>query len=626
MNRAMKATGLLGLLTFFAYSVGVMASDFDMTWETLEQHEVPEWFKDGKFGIYAHLGVYCVPAYFSEWYPRYMYLQGHEVQAYHEQTYGKLSEFGYKDFIPMFTLDKFDAEEWAEIYKRSGARFAGPVAEHHDGFSMWASKVNRWNARDMGPKRDIVGELVTALRKRDMKIITSFHHGFNLGAYFAKVEGTDTADPEYADLYGKFEDKTVGYDRWLAKIKEVIDAYQPDQIWFDWGLSEIPMEYRRKMASHYYSQEKKWGKEVIITRKLDQLPDGVGVLDHERGGSRDKTVHLWQTDDSVSQQSWSWREGFEIRSTRSMLHQLIEIVSKNGVLLMNICPRGDGSISEDQKQLLREMGDWLNVNGEAIYGTRPWRIHGEGKRLYGNRGPSLEYTTAKLENSINIRFTTKGDTLYAICLDWPGGGFTFDTVRVERRSPDAQVTLLGYGAVDFKVEGGTLSIGRIEPATDRRPCQHAFVLKLTGFTLAPEPFALPERCFLHPTNATPTGNVIVRPANPNNKKIVERDRLYHWENPRDTIHWLINIKAPGDYLVRTETCSRFSPARLVLDNGEDSLKFKSADSLLWGTPGLQDSGKLHFSRSGLYQINLKAEDLDDWPRCEVWQIELTPAW
>ena len=158
-------------------------------WKSLSKHEIPEWFQDSKLGIYAHWGVYSVPAFGNEWYPRRMYLPKDKAHKHHVETWGPLAKFGYKDFIPMFTAEKFDAEQWAELYELAGARFAGPVAEHHDGYSMWASQVNRWNAKDKGPKRDITGELVTALRKRGIKIITSFHHGYNIQGYNIRLPG-----------------------------------------------------------------------------------------------------------------------------------------------------------------------------------------------------------------------------------------------------------------------------------------------------------------------------------------------------------------------------------------------------------------------------------------------------
>ncbi|HJN18987.1 MAG TPA: alpha-L-fucosidase, partial [Armatimonadota bacterium] len=361
---------------------------YDATWDSLSKHPVPEWFADAKFGIYAHWGAYSVPAFGSEWYARNMYQSKSGVHKHHLANWGDPSEFGYKDFIPMFTAPRFDAEEWADLYERSGAKFAGPVAEHHDGFSMWASDVNRWNVGDMGPRRDVTGELVAALRKRGLKIITSFHHAFNIQGYYAAEEGWDTADPRYGDLYGKFEDPAEAHDRWLAKIVEVIDAYQPDQIWFDFGLAKIPDDYKTRMAQYYYGKEREWGKPVIITRKGDHLPDGVGVLDIERGKMEEKPDFLWQTDDSVSTNSWCHVENLNVKPAEELVHELIDIVSKNGVLLLNVAPHADGSIPDDQQKLLIGIGDWLRVNGEAIYGTRPWAIHGEGPNLF-DRGRGL---------------------------------------------------------------------------------------------------------------------------------------------------------------------------------------------------------------------------------------------
>ena len=212
------AAVFLGITT----GTGSAETVYEPTWESLQKHPVPKWFADAKFGIYAHWGVYSVPAYDSEWYPRKMYLEDDPVYSYHVQTYGDPSEFGYKDFIPQFQASNFDPDQWADLFVRAGAKFAGPVAEHHDGFSMWASKINRWNAADMGPRRDVVGELVKALRNRDLKIITSFHHAHNIQGYYPQKEGWDTADPQYGDLYGFFKDPRLGLERWQAKIKEVI--------------------------------------------------------------------------------------------------------------------------------------------------------------------------------------------------------------------------------------------------------------------------------------------------------------------------------------------------------------------------------------------------------------------
>lgn len=618
----MKKTIIAGSLVLLSLSA-FAGRNKPASWNKLSRHEIPEWFQDAKFGIYAHLGVYCVPSFKSEWYPRYMYQEGHEVQAHHIKTYGPIEEFGYHDFIPMFKLENFDADEWADLYQRAGAKFAGPVAEHHDGFSMWASKVNRWNAKDMGPKRDVVGELTDAIRKRDMKVITSFHHGFNIGEYYASVPGTHTANPEYADLYGKLP-KKEGYDRWFEKLKEVIDNYQPDQIWFDWGLREVPMEYRQKFASYYYGKEKEWNKEVIITRKLDQLPDGVGVLDLEGGSERDVAPYLWQTDQSVGGHYWSWRTGLKTKSARHVLHELIRVTSKNGILLLNVCPDATGALPGNQKEMLYEVGDWLKINGEAIYGTRPWRVDGEGPRRYGHYGYYMDFCSAKQESKVDLAYTQKDGNLYAICFNWPKHGITPDKIQVKKTNPGAKVTLLGYGEVEYKVDGESLTILPPPIKESAMPVKNAYTFKMEGFELEADPFSKQEVLLLQAKNATTTGRIITRVGNiKDNKK--ERDRLYHWSNPNDKAYWLANVKVPGEYIVRAKLATRFRSAHMRLSNGEDELKFDTIPRQKHGEPVQKDYGTLSFSKPGLYRIEFSCYDFNNFPGIQgLWQIELAP--
>jgi alpha-L-fucosidase len=452
---------------------------YQTTWDSLTKHPVPDWFKDAKFGIYTHWSAYSVPEFGNEWYPRNMYIEGSAEFKHHQATYGDQSKFGYKDFIPMFKAEKFNAEEWADLFAKAGAKFAGPVAEHHDGFSMWAGKVNRWNAKDMGPKRDVVGELAKALRKRDIKLITSFHHGFNIQGYYTAKEGWDTGDPEYADLYGQFKDKKLAYDRWLAKIIEVIDDYRPDQIWFDFCLGPIPDEYKQKMAAYYYNRAAEWGKEVIITRKGADLPVGVGALDIERGRMDHLADFLWQTDDSVARNSWGYVKNLDVKPPAELVHELIDIVSKNGVLLLNVAPKSDGTISDVQKELLLEMGRWLDVNGEGIYGTRPWKIFGESPN------PNAP-ASAQDVSTQEIRFTCKGEDLYAICLAWPEKKLLINSVRVNGDKPSGKITLLGFDKpLPFNVnEQKQLIVEFPDLAPDKRPCKYAYTLKLTGFELS----------------------------------------------------------------------------------------------------------------------------------------------
>jgi alpha-L-fucosidase len=470
--------------------------DWSADWKSLTKHEIPEWFRDSKLGIYAHWGVYSVPAFGSEWYPRNMYRKGSGPFKHHVQKYGGPAKFGYKDFVPQFTAENFDAEKWAELYALSGAKFAGPVAEHHDGFSMWSSKINRWNVGEMGPKRDITGELVTALRKRDIKIIASFHHAFNIQGYYTVSEGWDTADPAYADLYGQFTDQTLAHDRWLIKLKEVIDAYQPDQIWFDFGLQKIPDIYKQKMAAYYYNHESTWDKQVIITRKGTHLPEGVGALDIERGKMSGMGKDLWQTDDSVATNSWCYVEGLNLKPPVELVHELIDIVSKNGVLLLNVSPKADGAIPDDQRDLLLAIGNWLKVNGEAIYATRVWKFHGEGPNLF-DRGRGLGKIAQDQVPfaAEDIRYTQSkdGKTLFAISLGLPKDQLTLTAVKVNAVGDDAVVSMLGRGKLDFEVnDKKQLVIDVADLSAENAPCKFAYSFKLAGLDFDIQPDAVKE--------------------------------------------------------------------------------------------------------------------------------------
>lgn len=409
---------------------------YEPTWQSLSRHEeAAEWFKDAKFGIYFHWGVYSVPAFGSEWYPRNMHFKQNKEYQHHVKTYGEPSEFGYHDFVPMFKAEQFDAEAWAELFKKAGARFAGPVAEHHDGFSMWDSEITPWNVVDQGPKKDITGELAKALRKRDMKLITTFHHARNLQRYanqsdekkfsdshyplFAGMPPT-SEDPELRYLYGNLPEQQWLEEVWLGKLKEVVDQYHPDIIWFDSWLDRIPEEYRQEFCAYYLNQANQWGKEVVIVRKQDDLPLEVSVDDYEKSRKSELDKKVWMTDETISKGSWSYTKDLQIKDAEELLHVLIDIVSKNGVLLLNISPKADGTIPEEQQNVLLQMGEWLEKYGEAIYTTMPWYTYGEGPTKEPEGGFKQHQEFLKIEYSDkDIRYTTKGNTIYALQLGWP---------------------------------------------------------------------------------------------------------------------------------------------------------------------------------------------------------------
>ncbi|WP_159520268.1 alpha-L-fucosidase [Sunxiuqinia indica] len=414
---------------------------FEQTWESLSQHEsAPEWLKNDKFGIYFHWGVYTVPAFGFEWYPRLMHKKndkyfGSDIYEHHLDTYGHPSEFGYHDFVPMFKAEKFDPEAWAELFKKAGAKFAGPVAEHSDGFSMWASNITPWNAMDKGPHQDIVGELEKTIRGQGLKFITTFHHAVNLQRYSDKPEETyfrnsyypyingmppTSNDPELKYLYGNIPEQQWLNEVWFPKLKEVIDNYNPDLMWFDSGLDLIPENYRKEFAAYYLNQAEDWGKSVAIVRKQDDLPLSMSINDLEKSRMNRMGKHVWMTDETISTGSWGYTNDLVIKPAEDILHVLIDIVSKNGVLLLNISPKSDGVIPDNQKDVLLKMGDWLGKYGEAIYNTRPWYIFGEGPTLQpeGNFENHSDFKKVKY-SAEDVRYTTTKNVIYAVTLGSP---------------------------------------------------------------------------------------------------------------------------------------------------------------------------------------------------------------
>jgi alpha-L-fucosidase len=391
---------------------------------------VPEWFKDAKFGIYFHWGVYSVPAFGNEWYPRTMYIKGSVENKHHIETYGEVSDWPYNYFItgakdkkgnfvqfaPKLKSEggKFDPEEWAQLFFDAGAIFAGPVAEHHDGFSMWASKVNPWNAKDMGPKLDLVGLLTNAIRRKNLKIILSMHHAYNITGYYDPVPKTD--DPKLQMLFGQ-QGKEKNEAFWLAKHKEIIDNYKPDIIWQDFNLHVISQPILLQFLSYYYNKSVEWHKSVVATFK-DGLNTKCAVLDYERGGPADITDNYWLTDDAISSSSWCYTDGIGYYSKKQILHGFIDRVSKNGNLLLNISPMADGSIPQEQKDILLSMGSWLQKYGEAIYRTRAWEKYGEGPTKMGGAHGVMGAPVEGTANDIRYTRTKDSTTLYAILLGW----------------------------------------------------------------------------------------------------------------------------------------------------------------------------------------------------------------
>ena len=469
---------------------------FRPDWESLQKYEAPEWYKDAKFGIFIHWGVYSVPAFGNEWYPRNMYNAGSDEYKHHIATYGTQDKFGYKDFIPMFKAADFNAAAWAQLFQKSGAKYVVPVAEHHDGFAMYDSGVSDWTAAKMGPHRDIIGELAGAVRAQGLHFGVSSHrveHNFFLGV--GRSIPSDVNDPEYAALYGPAHPwlaapqgspvsndftyvSTAWADDWLARGAELVEKYHPDIVYFDWWIGQPSIRPNiTRFAAFYYNRSLQYGDHVgVINYKDYAMQAHASVLDLERGQLGEIRPLTWQTDTSISNKSWGYIKDDTFKSPEFVVHQLIDIVSKNGNLLLNIGPKSDGTIPDEVQKVLLDVGDWLKVNGEAIYGTRAWRIHGEGPTKVA--AGSFHDTDTAHYTPEDFRFTTKGEALYVIGLGWPANGRAVIHALAQATGSERVQSVVLVGS-DAKLQFEQSDDGLHVRLPAQAPTKYAFALRVT---------------------------------------------------------------------------------------------------------------------------------------------------
>lgn len=512
-------------------SPGIAPGPFQPTWESLAQYQVPDWFRDAKFGIWAHWGPQCQPER-GDWYARGMYQEGSDQYKYHIQKYGHPSKFGFKDVINEWKAENWNPEELVALYKKAGARYFMALANHHDNFDLYDSRYQQWNSTKIGPKKDLIGGWAKAAKEQGLPFGVTVHGshpwtwyevaqrsdksgpyaGVSYDGKLTKTDGAgkwwDGYDPQ--ELYAQnhalskdsLDDNSMGRhwdwgngasvpnkaycDKFLNRTIELIDKYSPELIYFDdtalplWPVSDAGL----KIAAHMYNTSiKKHGKlqAALFGKVLDERQRKCMIWDIERGQSNQIEPLPWQTDTCIG--SWHYdRRLFDdkrYKSAKTVIHTLVDIVSKNGNLLLNIPVRGDGTIDSEERAVVESIGAWMQVNSEAIYGTRPWRVFGEGPAIESAAPISAQgFNEGKGKPFVaeDIRFTTKGKTLYAVMLGWPGNEALIKKLAGNEASKISKVSLLGNDNLRFEQTARGLKVQMPDKATGK----NAFVLKIEG--------------------------------------------------------------------------------------------------------------------------------------------------
>ncbi len=471
-----------------AEPLAIAEGPFAPTYDSLARYQCPDWFRDAKLGFWAHWGPQAVPM-FGDWYARNMYRQGHKQYQDHLERYGHPSKSGWKDVIPLWKAERWDPARLMALYKKAGARYFVSMGVHHDNFDLWDSRFHRWNAVKMGPHRDVVAEWQRAAKAAGLPFGVSEH----LGASFTWWQGShgsdqtgplagvpyDGADPRWQDLYHPkaapgdtewYSTDPAWQREWFARIQDLVDHYQPDLLYTDGGVP-FGNDTGRSLIAHLYNRSaaRHSGRpHVVYTCK--QESHGMWVQDVERGVLEGISEFPWQTDTSIG--DWFYNREWKYRSVRWVIHMLVDVVSKNGNLLINIVQRPDGSLDSEVEGMLSEMADWMAINGEAIYGTRPFTVFGEGPvRVEGGAFKEDAAFTAE-----DVRFATKGETLYAFVLGWPKQAITIRTLGTSAGRVTG-VRLLGYhGSIEWGQGPSGLTIS-LPPDP---PCDHAVAFAIDG--------------------------------------------------------------------------------------------------------------------------------------------------
>jgi alpha-L-fucosidase len=636
---SMAVATILFALNAAALDLPITPGKFSGTMASLTNYDYPQWFRDAKFGIWAHWGPQAVPEE-GDWYARKMYQQGSADYNDHLARYGHPSTNGWKDIIPLWKAEKWDPEKLMALYKKAGAKYFVSMGSHHDDFFLWNSPLHKWNAVNYGPHRDVVGDWQKAAREQGLPFGVSEH----LGASFTwfqdahKSDQTgpfagvpyDGADSNNWDLYHFpaqpgdtqwYSNDPRWQQQWYDEIKQLVDTYHPELLYSDGGVPFGNQVGLSQIANLYNDNIQHNGGTLTAVYNCKQPSDGRWVQDYERGVNGGINPFPWQTDTSIG--DWFYNKHWKYQPLSWTVHMLVDITSKNGNLLLNVVLRPDGSLDPEVETMLNQLADWTAVNGEAIYGTRPWLLYGEGE-VQAKGGMFKENFTYTAKD---IRFTTKGKTLYAIALGWPTNDFT---IRALAKADDAsanqieRVELLGYnGELKFTQTTEGLKVMLPGQKLSDLTCS----LRITGTNLKPVNVA-PKSAVILPDNKNRLSlNAADATLNGENLKVEEQGGtscVGYWDNPGDWVSWVAQINQPGKYTVTANTATVHADARFSVEVGDQKLNATAPLTGAWDKFAATELGTVEIKKTGNIIVNVRATDAASWQAINLNSLKLVP--
>lgn len=624
-----------------AVELGIVPGKFSGTMDSLTNYSCPEWFRDAKFGIWAHWGPQAVPME-GDWYARKMYQEGSPDYKDHLARYGHPSTNGWKDIIPLWKAEKWDPEKLMALYKKAGARYFVSMGTHHDNFFLWNSQLHKWNAANYGPHRDVVAEWQKAAKKNSLPFGVSEH----LGASFTwfqdahKADRTgpfagvpyDGANSNYWDLYhfpaepgdNQWYSKDPRWQQqWFNEIKELVDNYHPDLLYSDGGVA-FGNEVGLSQIANFYNDNLQHNRgKLTAVYNCKQPSEGRWVQDYERGVNGGINPSPWQTDTSIG--DWFYNRHWKYQPLSWTVHMLVDITSKNGNLLLNVVLRPDGSLDPEVETMLHQLADWTAVNGEAIYGTRPWLVYGEGPTQV--KGGAFKENYAY--SGKDIRFTTKGKNLYAIALGWPSENKF--VIRSLAKTGDAganqikRVELLGYrGELKFNQTAEALTVEL--PAEKRSDLTCS--LKIAGGNFTP---------------VTPPSTVsLIRPDAKGNLVLSAKDAELHgsqlqleekgglpdigfWDKGDESVSWTAQVSRAGAFKLSATVATVNADAGFVIEVGGESISAQAPVTGSWEKFQAVDLGRIQINKPGDLVVKVRAKDPASWKAINLNAVQLTPA-